>query len=975
MKKSTFILTMLLGCMSVATGWADVPFKTTSLTADGEFADTTTWYTIKIGSGGLVISDNDGAANISLTVNSTQYADADLWCVVGDDTNGYRLYNKQAGAGKVLASPATMSGTTGGSAYVIMKDTAELGTDYVADWLFAASDDLGDDVDGVYMYQLGAEDNKVNNRDNKLAFWTGGADAGSTLEFSFGGGAFDISPSTGSGLSTSSFGSTWTSTSTKPLVTFYSSYNNNKIINGYITLYVGSRTSPLTIATSTNDTILGYSFDFCNYDATDVTLTAGGVTYTAKSTDQHVEVTGLNDVSTSFSIAGSNKGIYIKNFKVYLKLSSLEPEEQFNLFEYGSTGNTICYRIPGIAKAYNGDLIAVTDYRHSGADIGMVTNGRIDLRYRISTDNGKTWGDIQTLVEGQGSSSPDFMHVAFGDPCIVADRGSSRVLVMSCGGNVSYPNGTRTNHQNIARFYSEDNGATWSEPVDIAESIYSQFDDSKIGSASAMFVGSGRIFQSSTVKVDQYYRIYCAVLFRDVNSVEKNYVLYSDDFGGNWSVLGGVDVAPIPSGANEPKVEELPDGSIVVSSRCTGGRYYNIFNFTDSEAATGSWGTMSFSGASNDGVEALSNSCNGEIMVVPARRVSDGKGVYLALQSVPFGSGRANVGIYYKELASLSDFDTPANFAANWDGRHQASSMGSAYSTMTLQADSTIGFVYEESTFGYDYTIVYKSYSIDYITDSAYVYDPTVVADSIVAEGIASKYETVKGYFGTNVGNIAKTGEADVTAAYNAYVAAPSKSKYEALTASIVDADRIEIEEGKLYRIRNSNRSDGTLYLRIIGSSMGVSTLDESSKNQLFTFFSAGDGEWYIYNEGASRYISRTPAVYNTITVNTSATYDYTVSSSYDGLSALICNNPSNSSYPAIHLDGSSKLVPWTATSEASLWYIEPTELTTAIEQLETETVDGENGAEVFYDMSGRQVSKPEKGVYMTNKRRKVYVK
>ena len=52
-----------------------------------------------------------------------------------------------------------------------------------------------------------------------------------------------------------------------------------------------------------------------------------------------------------------------------------------------------------------------------------------------------------------------------------------------------------------------------------------------------------------------YYRLYCAVLLKNVNSVNTNFVLYSDDFGGTWDVLGGVENAPVPSGGDEPKVE------------------------------------------------------------------------------------------------------------------------------------------------------------------------------------------------------------------------------------------------------------------------------------------------------------------------------------------------------------------------------------------------------------------------------------
>lgn len=968
MRKSTRMLSLLLGFAGVAASWAGVPFKTTSITSDGEFADTTTWYTIKIGKAGAVISDNGENDHIALTTTTTMYDHADQWCVVGDDTNGYRLYNRQAGSKKVLASPKTMSeGDEGGKSFVILKDVDQLGDDYVADWLFADSNDWGTDANGQYMYQKDNVSNKVNNRDNKLAFWTGGADLGSALKFEFAEGAFDVTPSTGTGLSTTSFGKVWTSNSTKPRVVFSTGYNNNKIINGYITLYVGSSKSPLTITTATGDTITGYSFDFCNYDATDVTLTANGVTYTATAEDQHVSVTGLKTLSTSFSLDGSNKGIYIKNFKVYVKMNAVEPEPQTNLFEYGSAGNTICYRIPAIAKAYNGDLVAVTDYRYNGSDIG---GGVLDLRARISTDNGQTWGDIFTIVKGSDyTDTSNRMNTGFGDPCLVADRESSRMLLISCSGNVMYPSGTPEHHQAMARFYSTDNGRTWSDPVDISDAIYSQFDDSKLGAAASMFIGSGRIFQSSTVKVGEYYRLYCSVLFKDVNGGQKNYVLYSDDFGGEWSVLGGVDVAPIPSDANEPKVEELPDGSILCSSRCS-GRYYNIFTFTDSEKAEGSWGTVAHSGTANNGT--FGANCNGEVMVLPARRVSDNAPVFLALQSIPIASDRRNVGIYYKELASLDDFNSPANFAKDWDGYHQSSYIGSAYSTMTLQADNTLGFVYEESTFGRDYTIVYKNYTIDYITDEAYTYDPTVSADDIVAAGIDGKYELIKSWLGNNVGNIKAEAEGPIASAYDAYVSAPSKELYEAFNKSYLDAERVKINTKINYRLRN--KLYPTNYLVAGTSGLSAAELNEASNQQLFAFYPVEEGteQYYVVNEASNVYFGKTPAIYNNIPVTATAQYSYVIDSSLEGHSSLTCTDPTAASNASLHLDSSKKLVPWTTSSEASRWFLEPT-LVTSIDGVEAN--GNEDAPEVYYDLSGRKVDVLTRGVYVTSKRRKVYVK
>ena len=406
------------------------------------------------------------------------------------------------------------------------------------------------------------------------------------------------------------------------------------------------------------------------------------------------------------------------------QLPAAERHEVFQLLN----PTDIPYRIPALAVTKDGTLIAVADYRHSGTDIGVTDKGRIDLHYALSYDNGNTWTDVMPLIEGKGDKSPDFMNVGFGDPCIVADRESNRVLLLSCAGNVSFQNGTRNNHQNIARFYSEDGGKTWSLPEDIAESIYSQFDETRYGPVRSMFVASGRIFQSPTVKVGNYYRLYCAVLIRDKYAKHMNYVLYSDDFGGEWKILGDANTPAVYDTADEPKVEELPDGSILISSRYNGGRYYNMFLFDDANTAQGQWLTKAFSGASNNGVVSADNSTNGEVMVLPVVRTADNKAMHLLLQSLPLGPQRKNVGIYYKELADQMDYLDPSFIAEDWDGVLQVTTLNSAYSTMAWQRDNRLGFLYEEETHGASnlayggYTIVYECFDIEDITEGKYKY-------------------------------------------------------------------------------------------------------------------------------------------------------------------------------------------------------------------------------------------------------------
>jgi len=405
-----------------------------------------------------------------------------------------------------------------------------------------------------------------------------------------------------------------------------------------------------------------------------------------------------------------------------ISMQASRSQERFEVFPT-KTEADIPYRIPAIAALPDGTIICVADYRHSRNDIGIKEDGRVDLHVRISPDNGCSWGEIKTLIPGKGGDSHDFMNVAFGDPCIVADQRTGRVLVLCCAGNVSFPKGHRDHHQCIARFYSDDGGQTWDGPVDIAEGIYEQFDE--VSPVKSMFVASGKILQSRYVRKGRYNRLYCAVMAKGEDDSNRNYVLYSDDFGQTWDVLGGVRTAPIPQKADEAKVEELPGGSILVSSRTEGGgRLFNIYWFANRRRATGRWGKMVHSSSHNNGVVTKKNACNGGLLLVPAVRSVDGRRMNLLLQSAPLGPGRANVGIYYKVLESRGDYSSAERVAGDWDGVFQVTEKPSAYSTMALQPDGFIGFLFEEQTHcsgrGGGYTIVYEKLSIDKITGGRY---------------------------------------------------------------------------------------------------------------------------------------------------------------------------------------------------------------------------------------------------------------
>lgn len=371
--------------------------------------------------------------------------------------------------------------------------------------------------------------------------------------------------------------------------------------------------------------------------------------------------------------------------------------------------DTIPYRIPAISELTDGRLLALSDYRHCKLDIGF---GRVDIYGRIAEDF--VWQEPFVLLEGTGVSGA--VDCGFGDPALVVDRETGEVLVITVCGETVYgrPTTNRANPNRAALLRSTDNCRSWEPWREITEEIYSLFDESIYGPVQSCFVTSGKIFQSRSIKVGSHYRIYAALCARP----NGNRVIYSDDFGRTWKALGGKD-ALAATGGDEAKCEELPDGRVVMSSRAWGGRYFNIFAYTDIAAGEGAWAEPVLSCAENNGCAAVENACNGEILIVPAVCKEDRKRVLLCLQSVPLGPERRSVGIYYKEISAE---ETPQSLASDWKGPYEVTDKPSAYSTMIMLGNGNIAFYYEESEDpwprGYD--MVFKELSLEIITGGKY---------------------------------------------------------------------------------------------------------------------------------------------------------------------------------------------------------------------------------------------------------------
>lgn len=925
MKKLMFLLlTLLVGTAGVKA------FTATTLSSD-TLPYNTYWYTISIGDDNEILA-YDSSEGLTIA-ESSKIKDAILWCFV-ENGSGYTIYNKAAGVGYALYADGTM---------------LEMSSSGTTAWTVSETDDGYTIGDGTYYITTASGAPTLST-------------TSATCTIDFGERTLLVNLNNGSFTSTSSSSSwnyLWTSSeSTDPALTLNSGGKNNMTkdsnYSGLIVAAGGSaKDTDYTLATSTGYVISSYSLSFLAYDssAESLEVTVDGTTYNpSTSAYTNVEVTGLSSSSVmAFNISLYNCYIILNNFYVTIQADASNTQ---NLFE-ADDENNVGYRIPALAKTRNGDLIAVADFRWCGNDVG---HGRIDLHYTKSTDNGETWSTVSTIKEGTDAGSDEngdsIYGYGYGDVAIVADIASDSVLILCCATDtVVYGSSSSTTygaHQGICRIYSYDGGDTWDadNSVDISDSlIYPLF-----SSPVCMFVTSGRIYQTTRKATNAaHHRIYCAVLYY----YQHNYVLYSDDFGATWAVLGGTSSYAISSSADEAKVEELPDGSILISSRTSsGGRIYNIFTYTDFDSGSGSWGTQASSTSDNNGVSSDSG-CNGEILTVPATRTSDGADVYLALQSMPFGSGRYNLGIYYKELESqAADYADSETFAGDWDGSYQISSTSSAYSTMQLLDNGMIGFLFEESIYSYGndtgfYEIIYKSLDLEDITGGDYTLrtdvDRSTTTEQLTETLLDESYNSLASntLVNTLVG-ASTTVATNIAEAYTAYKESQTYATYEAYLAALADpsasGDALWIEEGAYYVIYNYQITDYRLACDLWSTpeyAAADSLYGYTGYPDLWQFIpTSTDSSYYVYNPGRDYYLGQTQSSgCVSVPLTSTAEHTWTVGKYQSSGSKLqlTCDDGLDSTYFYLNVTR-PKVVNWgpwaNSTANCSFWYIEKIDTT-----------------------------------------------
>ncbi|MDD4848171.1 MAG: exo-alpha-sialidase [Bacteroidales bacterium] len=342
--------------------------------------------------------------------------------------------------------------------------------------------------------------------------------------------------------------------------------------------------------------------------------------------------------------------------------------------DYGSKN----YRIPAIITAQDGSLVIATDQRKfNQTDLPE----DIDILINRSTDGGKTWSQPQTIAKGSGKGK------GFGDAVLACTNEQNGLICAFVGGDGLWESEVQTGKKIRSYFCkSLDNGQTWSQPIEITDFIFGEgctnpvrkkWKASFFGSGQGLLTSKGRIILVAAIRTDESYSL-------------QNHAVYSDDNGATWHVSEKAS-----EGGDEAKVVELTDGSILMSIRHKGARWFNIS--TD--------GGETWQPHVSEWNDLQAVACNGDLIRYSSENKGDSKN--RLLHSIPFDTE------YRKNVSLLISYDE----GLTWSLGKSICPFGSAYSSITVLPDATIGAYLEENFDSENYSMYFMNFSLNWLSN------------------------------------------------------------------------------------------------------------------------------------------------------------------------------------------------------------------------------------------------------------------
>ena len=346
-----------------------------------------------------------------------------------------------------------------------------------------------------------------------------------------------------------------------------------------------------------------------------------------------------------------------------------------------------CFRIPALVTSNAGTLIAAYDIRY---DNSVDLQRDIDVGVKRSTDGGKTWSDIILAMDmgtygysvtDENSWKEAQLNNGIGDPCLLVDENTGRLFcfaVWAHGHHYDSDNrclfwaGKGFEIDDTPQFmmvYSDDDGITWSDPVNITRQI-------KKYDWRMTFQGPGRgiTMKDGTLVIPIQHQEGEERIMHGTYPLNSG-VAYSTDHGETWHAHNFAHTV-----TSESAVAEIEPGKLMLSMRDeTDSQYRRVFTTTDLG--------RTWTEHSSNGKVYEQSACEASLIHVDA--ADNVLGQDLLLMSNPQGT---------TGWRSCITIQASLDKGATWTHRLLVDPGGSlGYSCLTMIDNATVGILYESS--------------------------------------------------------------------------------------------------------------------------------------------------------------------------------------------------------------------------------------------------------------------------------------
>ena len=261
--------------------------------------------------------------------------------------------------------------------------------------------------------------------------------------------------------------------------------------------------------------------------------------------------------------------------------------------------------------------------------------------------------------------------------------------------------------------YSDDNGETWSNPVNISGMVKEDW---------MKFCGTGPGFGIEIQNGEHAGRLVFPIYYTNNGGFQSSACIYSDDGGVTWqrgmspndASGGGMGDSQNPDFSQqltESQIIELNSGNLLQFMRNTGGSGLVAVSRSTDGGAT--WSAP---------VNTQATEVYCQLSVLHYGTTEDGKD--RVILSNPGGSGRNNGTLRIGVVTETDD-----SFSIEWTESKMFSPGNYAYSCLTDMGDDMIGLLYEKSN-----TIKFTSFNLDFITSEVNLVSPTITSVTYTVE-------------------------------------------------------------------------------------------------------------------------------------------------------------------------------------------------------------------------------------------------